>query len=307
VKLATLLREGQVIVDLRADTPDEALRKILSALDPPLAPQALEGLIQMLLRTIEEDPAAIHEDVWIPHARHEALGDFVAFLATLKKPISLAGTEPASGGEREDIRLIIVLITSQTKNVMMLQALAAVAKLLMSKEIRQGILGARTPGRIIKIIEESGIDVKRTLCAEDIMDSEFETVTLDTPVVDALRAIASAKDDAVPVLNQKDEFAGEISSREIIKLGIPEYIDLLSDVSFLKSFEPFENYFRRERDLRVRDLYKQSVLSAESETPLVEVAHKMISGNKRRVYILKNRKLVGVIHRKNFITKVLQT
>jgi PTS system nitrogen regulatory IIA component len=301
MKLASLLREGRIIIDLEAETPDEALRGILSTLDPPLPSPTYEELLQMLLRTIEEDPEAIIEDVWIPHARHEAIEDFFAFLATLKRPLQFPNAE------REPIHLIIVLVAPQTKNVMMLQALAAVAKLLQSKEVRHGLLGARTPAKIIKIVEESGIDVKRTLCAVDIMDTEFATVTLDTPVVDALRAIADAPDDAVPVLNQKGEFVGEISSREIIKLGIPEYIDLLSDVSFLKSFEPFENYFRRESKLRVRDLYKQSVLTAENETPLIEVAHKMISGNKRRVYVLKNRTLVGIIHRKNFITRVLQT
>jgi PTS system nitrogen regulatory IIA component len=301
MKLAGLLREGRIIIDLEAETPDEALRRILSTLDPPLPSPAYEELFQMLLRTIEEDPEAIVEDVWIPHARHEAIEDFIALLATLKRPLEFPNAE------REAIQLIIVLVASQTKNVMMLQALAAVAKLLQSKEVRHGLRGARTPAKIIKIVEESGIDVKRTLCAEDIMDTEFETVTLDTPVVDALRAIADAPDDAVPVLNQKGEFVGEISSREIIKLGIPEYIDLLSDVSFLKSFEPFENYFRRESTLRVSDLYKQSVLTAENATPLIEVAHKMISGNKRRVYVLKSRTLVGIIHRKSFITRVLQT
>jgi len=146
----------------------------------------------------------------------------------------------------------------------------------------------------------------QTRNASDIMDKTFSPVTLDTPLSKALELITAAKDDALPVVDEKQELLGELSSKEIISIGLPDYMGMLSNVSFLTSFEPFENFFKKELTLKVKDLYTKDVLSVTGDTSIVEVAYQMVSTGRRRVYITRDNKLEGIMYRKDIITRILQ-
>ena len=72
----------------------------------------------------------------------------------------------------------------------------------------------------------------------------------------------------------------------------------------LNEFEPFENYFKNEHDLKVRDVCRRDFFHVERSAPIVRVAHLMITENKRRIYVVDDDKLEGVIFRKSILNQV---
>jgi mannitol/fructose-specific phosphotransferase system IIA component (Ntr-type) len=285
---------------MKAATMEQGLGELLKTIEPKMENVSSEQALSALLERENQGPTVVTEGVVIPHARVEGLEKFFVCIGTSREGI------PAVAPHEGRFHLIFLIVSPKTRNAMMLQTLAAIAKLLSSRETHEALVNVKAPGKIIKVIEESGVDVKRTLVANDIMDKTFSSVTLDTPLRKVLELISTARDDALPVLDEKQELLGEISSKEIIRIGLPDYMGMLSNVSFLTSFEPFETFFEKEHVLKVKDLFQEGVLSVSSDTPIVEVAYQMISSGRRRVYITRDNKLEGIIYRKDIITRILQ-
>lgn len=300
MKLFSLLSEDQILIDMKATAMEQAVRELLETIEPKMGNVSPDQALAVLLERERQGPTVVSEGVAIPHARVEGLREFFICIGTSREGVSALA--PHDGR----FNLIFLVVTPQTRNAIMLQTLAAIAKLLSSREIHDALLSVKAAGKIIKVIEESGVDVKRSLVASDIMDKTFPSVTLDTSLSKALELITTAKDDALPVLDEKHELLGELSSKEIIRIGLPDYMGMLSNVSFLTSFEPFEDFFKKERTLTVKDLYTKDVLTVSGDTSVVEVAYQMISSSRRRVHVTRDNKLEGIIYRKDIITRVLQ-
>jgi len=210
-------------------------------------------------------------------------------------------------GDRNSKRfhLIFIILTPLTKNTLMLQTLAAVARLLSSPETQQALINVKSPSRLIKIVEESGVDVKKTLCANDIMNPLDAVAQPNTPLSAAMELLLESPDEAIPVTKKSGELVGELITRDIIAVGLPKYMNLMEDPPVLGNVEPFEVFFKKEPTLKVSDLMQRETMIVEPDTTVIEIAHQMLTEKQRRAYVVRDKKLQGVIYRKDIVTKVL--
>jgi CBS-domain-containing membrane protein len=203
------------------------------------------------------------------------------------------------------VSLIFIILAPQTKNTMLLQTLAAIARLLTIKKNMQAILGVKAPNRLIRVIEENGVDIKKNLLAADIMSPVTQSVTMDTVLAKAVDVLVDAPDEGIPVVSDKGRLIGELTSRELLILGMPKYLDLLVNPAMLDAFEPFENFFQHENSMTVREVCRRDIVTVEPNTPVVHVTHLMMTKHKRRIYVVDEDELKGIIYRKNIVTRVL--
>lgn len=299
MKLYSLLNENHVLIDVDARTLEEGYRMLIEAFRDSLEAERHDELVAALNEREESYPTLIDDDVCVPHMRLEWLDRFLLGLMVTKRPI------PHPGAEESGIRLVFMILAPQNKNAMMLQTLAAIVRLLKSKETKQALLSVRAPGRLIRIVEESGVDVRKTLVAADVMSPVSHTVTLDTILARAVDVIVDAPDEGIPILDENERLVGELTSKELLSLGMPRYLSLLRNPAMLESFEPFENFFQHENSMRARELCRRDILTVTSTAPVVQVAHMMMTNHKRRVYVVDDSELKGVIYRKNLVTRVL--
>ncbi|OPZ15761.1 MAG: PTS system fructose-specific EIIABC component [candidate division BRC1 bacterium ADurb.BinA364] len=299
MKLYSLLSEERIRLNLAAATLEDAIEEILAPVGRLLEPVGVDKIKATLLERERNLSTSILEGVCLPHARIDGLQDF--FLAI---GVSPQGIPPADDSQGL-IHLIFVILTPLTKNTLMLQTLAAVARLISSAQTRGVLLNVKTPARVLKIVEESGVDVKRTLCANDIMNPVDSFATPDMPLTRAMDLLVDSMDEGLPVLDAEGALQGELASSDIIALGLPKYMDLMENPALLRNVEPFEQFFQRERYLKVADLARKDVVVFKPDTPVVQIAHAMISEKRRRAYVVRDGKLVGTICRKDIVTKVL--
>ena len=299
MKLYSLLDENHVLIGREVSTLEDALRRMVRAFGEILPDEGVERLIAEMLDRERQHPTIIAEHVCLPHLRLEGLDRFLMGLMTTAAPT------PHPTEDVDDISLLFMILAPQNKNTMMLQTMAAIARLLRSKENMQSILGVKSPTRLIRVIEDSGIDVKKTLVAADIMTPIEQSVREDTILVRAVDVLVDATDEGVPVLNRQGKLVGELTSNELLILGMPKYMDLIVNPAMLDNFEPFENFFRHENTMTARELCRRDVITVTPDTPVVQVAHLMMTNRKRRIYVLNEGDLVGVIYRKQIITRVM--
>jgi len=82
-------------------------------------------------------------------------------------------------------------------------------------------------------------------------------------------------------------------------------MDLVENPSVLSNVEPFEQFFKKERCLKVSDVARKETMVVDPDTPVVQIAHRMLTEKRRRAYVVRDGKLVGFISRKDIVTKVL--
>jgi len=299
VKLYSLLNENLVLIGEPVGTLEDGMRRLVEVFGGALPKERVDPLLRDLLKREEAHPTVIDDHVCLPHLRMEQLDVFLLGLLVPEHPI------PHIVDDHKPISLMFMILAPQDKNTMMLQTLAAVARLLKSRETKQAMMRVRSPQRLIRLVEESGIDVKKTLVASDIMSPIEHSVRGDTVLALAVDVLVSAPDEGVPVLNERDRLVGELTSFELLGLGMPNYLDLIVNPAMLDNFEPFENFFRHENTMTVREVCRRDVITVTPTDPIVQVAHLMMTRKKRRIYVIEGDELLGIIYRKTIIERVL--
>lgn len=299
VKLYSLLNENQMLLDEDVGSMPEAAERLLGVFSGIIDRDKIPQIQQNLLQREEHYPTFIVDGICIPHVRLEELDSFLVGLLVPEKPFPhVTEGQPA-------VAAMFMVLSPQSKNTMMLQTLAAVARLLKSKETRTALLQVKSPARLIRLVEDSGIDVKKTLVAADIMEPLPATINQDALLNKAVDTLVEVPDEGVAVVDDQGKLVGELTSKELLTLGMPRYMDLLINPMMLENFEPFENYFRQENVLRVRDLCRRDVIAVEPNMPIVQVTHIMMTKQRRRIYVVEDSTLKGIIYRKGIIAKVL--
>jgi PTS system nitrogen regulatory IIA component len=299
MKLYSLLDENNVLLGESYPTLETALRAMVASFRDALPEGRVNSLIDGLVAREAANPTMIDAGICVPHARLEWLEVFLLGLLVPDEPIA----HPVA--DQPPIEMFFMILAPQTKNTMMLQTLAAIARLLKSKEARQALLSQRVPARAIRLIEDTGIDVRRTLVAADIMTPIHHVVTSDMVLARAVDILVAAPDEGVPVLDKQGRLVGELTSKELLVLGMPSYVGVLSNPAMLDNFEPFENFFQHENHMRVRELCRRDVVSAPLDAPVVQISHLMMIHQKRRVYVVDDGELKGIIYRRTIVERVL--
>jgi len=300
MKLSSLLIEDSILIDPPIENKEDAIERLVGTFEPHLDPALRKLALMRLMEREKRITSYLEHGVAIPHCKMERLNRVLVGLAT-----SVKGFD-AQDPPNTKIHLLFLILAPSEKNTLMLQTLAAVARVCHAREIRETIWRTKSPARIIKQIEESGIDVKSTITAADVMVANPPSLRPDMPLAEAIGQIIDSPDDGLPVTDAQGKLLGELSSIEILAIGLPKYVDLLKDDTFLTQFEPFENYFRQETQLTVRDVMTREILTAEDDAPIIKITNMLVSGRKPRLYVVRDGKLHGVVYRRDLLSRVLQ-
>jgi CBS domain-containing protein len=131
---------------------------------------------------------------------------------------------------------------------------------------------------------------KEKLCkAKDIMTADVVTVKRQTPIYDAIRAIVENNITGLPVVNDNMTIAGVISEKDMLRL--------------LYNFEVLKGQTVAGK---VDNFMTPDVITCDHEDDLVAVCNCLIDNHFRRLPVLADGKLVGVITRADIIRYILE-
>lgn len=300
MKLYSMIHEDQVRVQSEAADLAEVLAEALATLLDQQPDLPVEELKTRILARETAKPSFAAEGACVIHLRDEHVRKFGVCVVIPEKPF------PHPADETRKIRIVCLILAPQLQNTMMLQTAAALRRLLASKSARGSLGSIKSAARLIRLVEESGLDVRATLQARDVMEPLTHKVRIDTSLTEALDQLVLARDEGLPVVDENDALVGELTSREILLLGMPRYMDLLSNPEMLNEFEPFENFLRSEATTTVRDICRRDYIAVAPEDQVVQVVHEMVTNNRRRVYVLEDGEIQGIIYRKSIVERVFR-
>jgi len=233
----------------------------------------------------------------IPHARLENFNDILIGIFLPVKPIRTV-TYP--------IRIITLILTSQTESTLYLNTLAAFIKLSQKTEEFGQLCNSRTPHEFIARMIDADLEIKKELAVADIMSTELVLLYENLTLREVADIFYKNNVSYAPVINENHELCGEMNVLDLIQLGIPNYAMMFSNLSFLKRFEPFEELLKKEDTIRVRDVMRKATLCLEPATSIIEATFELTRNKRRHLPVIENNRLVGVLSFMDILTKVLR-
>ncbi len=135
-----------------------------------------------------------------------------------------------------------------------------------------------------QVIAEKSKEQKKVLLARDIMKCGLITVQRQTPIYEALEILASRHITGLPVVDDYMNLVGIISEKDMLKL----------------LYDPTVKPGKTE------DFMTEEVVSFNHDDSLSDVCDCLINNNFRRVPILNQGKVVGIISRADVMVCVLK-
>jgi CBS domain-containing protein len=118
---------------------------------------------------------------------------------------------------------------------------------------------------------------------KDIMVKNVKTVRRDTDIYEAIQVMLDNDITGLPVVNEDGTLAGVISEKDVLNLM----------------------YNLRDRQSKVEDFMTQQVTTFNESDSLIDVTECLINNSFRRVPVLVDGRVVGIISRKDVIRFIL--
>ena len=141
--------------------------------------------------------------------------------------------------------------------------------------------------------------------ARDVMVSPVITVKPGTPVKEAARILLERRISAVPVVDDKGKIAGIVSEGDLLRRSEAGTDRRRSSwLRMLLGEESIAAEYTRAHAKKVADIMTRNVVTATPDTPLSEIASLLEARAIKRVPIVEDGELVGIVSRANLIQAV---
>jgi CBS domain-containing protein len=146
------------------------------------------------------------------------------------------------------------------------------------------------------------------MLAMDVMTSEVITVDEDASVPSVAKLMAERGVSAVPVIDKGNRVIGMVSEGDLLhraetgtELRRSWWLEMMSSTNQLAG-EYIKSHSGKVKDVMTRD-----VLSVTEETPVADIAVLPETNRIKRVPVLRDGKLVGIISRANLVRALAMT
>lgn len=300
MRLANMLKESFIINDLKATTKEAAIEELLGLLKRDNPSTDINSIRELILEREEIENTSYGRGFAFPHARTDKVEDMYILLGISKK--GLRGKTP----DNIPVSVVALLLTPSNISKLYLQTLSAFATFARTEEKLQKLIAAQNCSEVIDIIWQSGVRAEKELTVKDIMRRDVATVTPDDSLKTVANLMFKHRLSALAVVDSQGNLLGQITDKDIIQAALPDYETLATKLNYSAETEPFEELLRVEDKIKVSQLYKNNHEIAAMETSIIEVAALMLSKDLRRVFVVKDVRLIGILLRKDIVNMIIR-
>ncbi|MDR3258514.1 MAG: PTS sugar transporter subunit IIA [Fusobacteriaceae bacterium] len=264
-----------------------------------------DELTYSALKRENEISTCVGNAIAIPHSRIWNFNDLVVSIGILRNPIEM---EIASTGRRNNVKIVFLILCDVLKNKNILKIMSAISKLtLNNKDALEKIKKEKNPNEIIKLIQETKIEIEQKIIAEDVLSPDIIPAKPEDTLGKIVKRLILEGMVGLPVVDDTGNFLGEITEKEVIGFGMPDYLSYIGNLNFLTVGEPFEEYLKNNETTTIKDLYRKidKVITIDRKTPIMEICAIIINKGITRFYVLEGQKYYGMIKRTDILKKIL--
>jgi PTS system nitrogen regulatory IIA component len=299
MKLSALFDTNLIRCEVEVGTKEEVLKE-LTQLYEEYEDIPASKIMDALIERERKGPFSIVENVAMPHARIDEIKDFKVAMCTLKNPVDFKFPKDA-----KNIKVVLLFLVPKTHSSIYLHAVATFLSFFSVGENLRRILDAKDPDEIIKVFDTYSPHFKGYEIAKDVASEEFIPASQEATVEEILRLMQRGY-ETIPIIDEEENLVGEVVSKSILKLGVNEFLGFLSNSAYLRDIDIFENFLENYGKKTLSEM-PELVLAPQTiqeDEPIINVVAKFLSGKTTHIYVLRERKLTGVITPSGFIQRL---
>ncbi len=131
----------------------------------------------------------------------------------------------------------------------------------------------------------------------EVMSHGCLTCTADDTLHDATQKMVMRRCGSLPVVDSEDEsnLIGIITIRDTMLPLYPNFGEYIHDAKSARDFEEMEENYKRVMCMKVRDVMTPNPMTVYPDMPLLKAASFMGLKNLRRIPVVENDKLIGIV------------
>jgi CBS domain-containing protein len=141
------------------------------------------------------------------------------------------------------------------------------------------------------------------MLARDIMDTRFHNIHPETTIADAVAAFKQASRQesksifGLMVTDHQGHLVGMLSMYDILQFIQPKHIHIWGEMDDLDPDQLFDERLERVKKIQVQDIMSTDVLTVSPDTHILMIVDMMIKKHIRRIPVIENADVVGIIYR----------
>src|SRR6056297_3633212 len=243
MKLSSLLNENLIFFDVELDD----YKKVYELVAKEISKQYnlnKDNIYEAFLKRDKLGHSLTPDGIALPHGRIDNFDDLIVSIVKTKNYLDIATGKA---------KLFITLLTSNTGSHLYLKSLAGFAQLI--SKYSENVLNLSTKEEFIDFMNSLDIRIDEPVRIKDIMDNEKVVVKKQEKLTNVMDKMKKHDLTYLPVVDDNDQYIGKIEIVSILKIAYPNYVLMMSDLSFLENLRPFEDFANKEKELKVKDLY----------------------------------------------------
>ena len=184
--------------------------------------------------------------------------------------------------------------------------LAAGARAFADQSIVRRVAQLDTAEKVWQFFDKGAGALPEFVVASDMMTTDLLTLRHTDTLAMAIDFFCRHRVSEIPILDNDDDFAGVVTQEEILKISMPEYILWLEDLSPILQFEPFAETLKDEHITRIAEIMSDRYVSVAEDAPAIHVARELMRREVGQVYVMRGRKLVGVISLSHLLGRIFR-
>ena len=139
--------------------------------------------------------------------------------------------------------------------------------------------------------------------AKDIMTREVTTIKKGASIEEALRLMACRNISGLPVVDSDDYLIGIITESDVLMKGQHSLSDKIARSNPLFAPRPggLDEAYRRAQASCVEEAMTRKVLTFVEDSLVVDIARAMLEHAVNRVPIVRDRKVIGIVSRRDIV------
>lgn len=306
MKITSYMDEKFIFTGIDVDTKEEMIKEIIKRAaerDENFKKSKIE-IEEIVLKREGELSTAMGYGVAIPHARVESYDDFIISVGVNKKEIECKTIYH----KKDKVKYFFLIVSSVDKNQTILKSVPAIIHLFRNMEFNKAVYGKEVieAEEILKVMEKFDKESSEGIEAQDIMRVDIKPALLDETMQSIAARFIKEEVDGLAVIDENGKFIGDITEEELIMFGLPKYAIFMKDLNFVRNSEQFEEYFKNEKNIKVRDIHEAfKPITVNRKTSVIEISFLMVNNKVPRIYVVEEGKYYGTVYKNDIIKKVL--
>lgn len=299
VSFASLFTPNDILCHIGAYDCNEVLLALIDRLLPKLCNVTREEVLAAIWAREELQSSNIVQGLAMPHARLN-VDRLVVAIATHEQGITFPHAD------KGPVKLILLIIAPITQPALYLQAVSSMASTCNKENAVETIVSLKSAEEIWRFFNTDEAILPEYVCAFDIMDKKIVYLNENDTLEHAVDMFVKYNLTTIPVLDAEGDMVGVVSAQELFKVCLPDYILWIDDLSPIINFEPFADMLRKEHTAWLHEIMDREYVALPEKAPAIQVVKEMTKHEVNEVFIVREKKLVGIIRSQDFISKVLR-